>query len=70
MQKVSIFAALIAVLFASEAKAEIREVEVTGGHVAGVAANGVVSFKGIPFAAPPTGRLRWRSPQPVKPWAG
>ena len=70
MQKVSILAALVAALFASQANAEIREIEVTGGQVAGVAADGVTSFKGIPFAAPPVGRLRWRSPQPVKPWAG
>jgi para-nitrobenzyl esterase len=27
-------------------------------------------FKGIPFAAPPIGELRWKAPQPVKPWTG
>ena len=32
--------------------------------------DGVRSFKGIPFAQPPIGDLRWREPQPVKNWAG
>src|SRR4051794_23037215 len=27
-------------------------------------------FKGIPFAAPPVGQLRWKAPQPLKPWSG
>ncbi len=31
---------------------------------------GVYSFKGVPFAAPPIGDLRWRAPQPVQPWSG
>jgi para-nitrobenzyl esterase len=32
--------------------------------------SGIRSFKGIPFAAPPVGKLRWKAPQPVKNWAG
>jgi para-nitrobenzyl esterase len=45
-------------------------VKTGSGAIAGVAtADGaVVSFKGIPFAAPPVGKLRWSAPKPVTPW--
>lgn len=33
-------------------------------------ASGVHIFKGIPFARPPVGELRWRPPQPAKDWPG
>ena len=36
----------------------------------GVQPSGVRIFRGIPFAQPPTGELRWREPQPVKDWKG
>ncbi len=52
------------------AAAQVGIVSVTGGRAEGVIADGVTSFKGIPFAAPPVGDLRWRAPQPVRPWSG
>jgi len=45
-------------------------VTIDGGKLAGTAKQGMVSFLGIPYAAPPVGDLRWRAPQPVKPWPG
>ncbi len=40
------------------------------GAVVGEAGKEVRVYKGVPFAAPPVGDLRWKPPQPVKPWDG
>ena len=45
-------------------------VEVASGKLQGVALDGVTAFRGVPFAAPPTGERRFCDPQPVVPWAG
>jgi para-nitrobenzyl esterase len=48
----------------------VQFVEAIGGSLEGVLRDGVTSFKGVPFAAPPVGPLRWKAPQPVRPWKG
>lgn len=46
-------------------------VRVEGGEIEGVLDDeGVVVYRGIPYAAPPVGDLRWKQPQPVIPWDG
>lgn len=45
-------------------------VTVTGGKIQGIVTDSMSIFKGIPFAAPPVGDLRWKAPQPVEPWEG
>jgi para-nitrobenzyl esterase len=46
-------------------------VSVTGGRIRGtLLPKGGAAFKGIPYAQPPVGDLRWREPTPIKPWNG
>src|SRR5438093_3811866 len=44
-------------------------VATSSGAVQGVDNGSSCAFLGIPFAAPPTGSLRWKPPQPAAPWA-
>lgn len=70
------FLALIAICSllgcTSEQKPTNPVLTIEGGQVQGVNTDidGVVVYKGIPFAAPPIGENRWRAPQPVIPWEG
>lgn len=47
-------------------------VRIDSGAVSGVVTPtpGIVAFKGIPYAAPPVGNLRWRAPRPAAKWEG
>lgn len=51
-----------------------RVVATEGGNVRGLVLDGtrgqVISYRGIPYAAPPVDALRWRPPQPPEPWKG
>ncbi|WP_240737441.1 carboxylesterase/lipase family protein [Hymenobacter metallicola] len=49
----------------------VNQVQVAAGLLEGTtAASGIRVFKGVPFAAPPVGKLRWQPPQPVVKWGG
>ena len=47
-------------------------VRIDSGALSGIAAStpGIVVFRGIPYAAPPVGNLRWRAPRPAAKWEG
>jgi para-nitrobenzyl esterase len=62
--------ALSALSLLSCAPAKAQTIKVDGGLVRGKEWNGSLLFRGIPFAAPPLGPLRWKPPQPVRPWRG
>src|ERR1700722_19747812 len=61
-------AALLAVVLVGVAFAQ--QVRTESGVLAGVHANGLSIYKGVPFAAPPLGDLRWQPPARVASWTG
>jgi len=67
MKKI-LFAAMAAMLCACSQQVTPGLVEVDGGKIQGYEAEGLMIYKGIPFAAPPVGELRWKAPQPVVAW--
>src|ERR1700712_2794555 len=46
------------------------QIKTVNGTLEGTNDSGIHAFKGIPFAQPPIGDLRWKEPQPVKNWEG
>ena len=55
---------------AGPSKTDTVVVKTDAGSVSGLQQGNLRVFMGIPFAAPPTGELRWRPPAPVQPWDG
>jgi para-nitrobenzyl esterase len=69
--KATIGALALALLAGTAAAADFpTTVRTESGQLAGAVSDGVLSFKGVPFAQPPVGKLRWRPPQPAARWTG
>jgi para-nitrobenzyl esterase len=47
-----------------------KPAQVESGVIQGVTNGTLTIYRGVPFAAPPVGELRWREPQPAVPWKG
>ena len=60
----------MAIPAAHQRHAESPPVRVEGGFISGTTHDGVRAYKGIPYAAPPVGDLRWKPPQRVVSWNG
>ena len=72
MKKLIIALSALAVLAGCAGTKTCPVLTVDGGQIQGVNADieGVFVYRGIPYAAPPIGDLRWKEPQPVVPWEG
>jgi para-nitrobenzyl esterase len=72
MKNLSLFALIFVSLALASCSDSNPVLKIEGGQIIGVqtATEGIIAYKGIPFAAPPVGDLRWREPQPVVPWEG
>jgi len=47
-----------------------KSIKIEGGSLQGTTEDGLRVYRGIPYAAPPVGDLRWRAPQPPPKWKG
>lgn len=70
MKKIIFLTAILMLLAAGCSKQLTPLVKVDDGMVQGTTENGLTVFRGIPFAAPPVGDLRWKAPQPASKWEG
>lgn len=60
------------IVMAAMAWGQGTTVSTKSGKLQGVASaqEGITVFRGVPYACPPVGRLRWKPAQPVRPWKG
>lgn len=66
-----LFAVSMIFFSCKQAALKSNQVKTANGIIEGIREpDGIRSFKGIPFAQPPVGDLRWKAPQPVKSWEG
>lgn len=63
-------AVLTIIFFGACTKLQPNQVKTEQGIVQGTIEDNLRVFKGIPFAAPPVGDLRWKAPQPAEKWEG
>ena len=70
MSMVSFLTAAVLMISPAGPADPLPRATVEQGVVVGRETEGVRSFKGVPYAQPPVGDLRWRSPQPAGPWGG
>lgn len=71
MRTIKPFLSIIAILsFAISYSQLSTTIKVHEGKLQGTTENGLTVFKGVPFAAPPIGDLRWHSPMPPAKWEG
>jgi para-nitrobenzyl esterase len=68
MRKQWRFAGVVVVAFQLASVLLAQQVVTESGAISGVRESGLSVYKGIPFATPPLGDLRWRPPVPVAPW--
>ena len=70
MKRINLLLAVLLLAAISCTTSEPGKVKVEGGWIQGTVTDDLTVFKGIPFAAPPVGDLRWKAPQPVEKWEG
>ena len=64
-----VLASILALACAPTVSAVENPIRIESGLISGTAAD-ISIFKGIPYATPPIAELRWKPPQPAKPWSG